>query len=281
MRLRIRHHTVYRYAEAVSFGPHHLMLRPREGHERVIESSRLLVSPAHTLRWRSDAYGNSVAIADFSTPSEVLQVESEVVVRQLVSNPFDFLLDPHAVSFPFSYDAGERADLEPCLEPLYPDEAEIVRDWLDAAAPAPPVETLAFLDALNQAMRRDFQYQRREEPGVQTPAETIAKRSGSCRDYATLFLEACRQAGLAARFVSGYVYNPNHDHGSTHAWAEVYLPGAGWKGYDPTAGLLACEIHVPVAVARHPAAAAPVAGVFYGPGRCLGMDVTVQVKEVA
>ncbi len=281
MRLRIRHTTVYRYSQEVVFGPHWLMIRPREEHDLRIESSRLEISPAHSLRWRTDAYGNSIALVHLQKPAAQLRIDSEVTVKHFEPNPFNFLLVPEAVNYPFQYHPQEYPDLAPCLVPLYPaDEAE-VRAWLAPFLPASgSTPTLNLLTALNQAVRSDFTYVRRDEPGIQSPAETLGKKSGSCRDYAALFMEACRHLGLAARFVSGYAHNPKEAHGSTHAWAEVYLPGAGWKGFDPTAGILACDLHVPVAVARDPGQATPVSGTFSAPGECVGLDVDVQVQEV-
>jgi transglutaminase-like putative cysteine protease len=284
MRLRIRHTTIYRYSQEVVFGPHQLMIRPREEHDLRIETSRLEISPAHTLRWRSDAYGNAVALVHLHTPAAELRIDSEVTVKHFEPNPFNFLLEPDAVAYPFRYAAREEPDLAPCLVPLFPADEEAVRAWVAPFLPAQAratTPTLDFLTAVNQAVSTDFTYRRRDEPGIQAPSETLAMRSGSCRDYATLFMEACRHLGLAARFVSGYAHNPRFAHGSTHAWTEVYLPGAGWKGFDPTAGILACDLHVPVAVARDPAQATPVSGSFSTPGECIGHEVDVQVQEIA
>jgi transglutaminase-like putative cysteine protease len=279
MRLRIRHETVYRYSQAVTFGPHRLMIRPREEHDRAIESSLLEISPRHSLRWRSDAYGNSVAVVSLLEPAGALRIVSEVVVKQFEPNPFNFLLDPSAENYPFTYSADEAPDLAPCLLRLYPADGTVA-DWLASRWDGKATPTLSLLTTLNREVRECFSYVRREEPGVQSPAETAARGGGSCRDYAVFLMEACRHLGLAARFVSGYVHNPELDHGTTHAWTEVYLPGAGWRGFDPTAGILACDLHVPVAVARDPAGASPISGSFSAPGECVGMDVDVRIEEL-
>jgi transglutaminase-like putative cysteine protease len=286
VRLNIHHTTSYRYARTVNFGPHLLMVRPREGHSLHIESSQLEIYPEHRLRWIQDIYGNSIARVEFPKASNELRVISQVTVQHYDGNPFDFILAPHAVTYPFTYDAIEQPDVAPYLIPDFPDAAAAVKEWIRPfSQPGAAVPTLDLLTQLNQEIRVDFGYARREEAGVQNPAETILKGSGSCRDFAVLFMEACRHLGLAARFVSGYLHTPQDpggQHGSTHAWADVYLPGAGWKGFDPTGGMLACDLHVPVGVARHPAGAAPISGSFSGGlENFLGMQVDVQVMALS
>ena len=282
MRLKIRHSTVYRYSEAVNFGPHRLMLRPREEHDRAIESSMLEIVPPHRLRWQSDVYGNSVTVVEFLQPSETLRIVSEVVVKQFEPNPFNFLLDPRVAEYPFAYDEEELPDLEPFRTKLYPHDTEAMIEWLAPHWPSNklgPKPTVELLLELNQAIHDRMAYVRREEFGVQSPAETLALGGGSCRDYAVFLIEACRHLGLAARFVSGYIHTPD-EHGSTHAWTEVYLPGAGWKGFDPTSGILACDLHVPVAVSRHPGGASPISGSHSNPGAFLDLDVAVKIEEL-
>jgi transglutaminase-like putative cysteine protease len=283
MRLQISHITVYRYSEPVFFGPHRLMVRPREGHDLTIESSRLEIFPAHRLRWSHDALGNSVASVDFTQSSDELRVYSEVVVKHFESNPFNFILESYATNYPFQYTPMEFPDLAPFLKSQWPEEEGTVREWLSKFfTPGRSMPTVDLLMEMNQAIRQNFVYNQREEPGVQSPAETLRIRGGSCRDYATLFMEACRHLGLAGRFVSGYLNMPEaqSQHGSTHAWTEVYLPGAGWKGFDPTGGIMACDLHVPVAVARRPEDAAPVSGTFSAPGYAMSMQVSVHVQEL-
>jgi len=168
------------------------------------------------------------------------------------------------------------------LQLVYPEDGAAVRDWLVTFwYPGQTIDTLVLLQLINSAIKYGFRYEVREEQGVQTPAETLKKKSGSCRDFATLFIEACRCLGLAARFVSGYMLSgANGLDASTHAWAEVYLPGGGWKGFDPTTGLLPASQHVPIAVSRHPEKAMPVTGSFIGTGKALGIEVDVRVEEV-
>ena len=159
-----------------------------------------------------------------------------------------------------------------------------MRDWLTQVwRPGQVIETYALINNINQAIVRNFAYQMREQPGVQRPAETLTKGSGSCRDFATLFIDACRYLGIPARFVSGYLNCPStvQGHGSTHAWAEAYLPGAGWKGFDNTSGIVVGQDHIATAVCRHPADAPPISGSFIGPvGSLLSMHVEVDVQEV-
>ncbi|TCO76399.1 transglutaminase-like putative cysteine protease [Plasticicumulans lactativorans] len=281
-RLRITHLTEYQFAVPVQLGAHRLMLCPREGHDVHIEQSSLVIAPAHRLRWQRDTVDNIVAVATFDDiPAHALAITSEVLIQQFDVAPLDFLVDEYAVNHPFAYAAHEYAELLPFLQPLYPAEQGAVRDWLGGLGLlGRSFETFVLLDTLNRAIARHFEYRMREEPGVQSPAQTLARRSGSCRDYATLFIEACRGLGLASRFVSGYLHNPGADSGpsSTHAWAEVYLPGPGWKGFDQTGGVLVGADHIPVSVARHPETVPPVAGSYFGPADpppLLAVDVHV------
>ncbi len=208
-----------------------------------------------------------MAVVTFLAPSTELSIVSDVVVLHYDAEPLDFLVDDKAVNFPFSFEPSERVDLIPFQTLCFPSDSETVRDWLQQFwQPGQTIETYVLLDRINKHIVRNFAYQMREEPGVQRPAETLAKRSGSCRDFATLFIESCRYFGLAARFVSGYLHCPEtvHGHGSTHAWAEVYLPGAGWIGFDNTSGIVVGENHIAVAVTRHPGDAPPISGSFSG-----------------
>jgi transglutaminase-like putative cysteine protease len=283
-RLRIAHLTEYQFATPVTLLPHRLMLRPREGHDVHIESSRLDIVQANTVKWHRDVFDNSVAVVTFLQPSARLTITSEVVIQHYEEAPLDFLVEDYAVNYPFLYQVEERADLLTFQQPAYPNDQKAVRDWLGEFGFGPgPNETYAMLDRLNRAIGKNFTYVVREEEGVQSPAQTLRERRGSCRDYAALFIEACRDLGLASRFVSGYSHGPATESGSasTHAWAEVYLPGPGWKGFDPTSGTLTGSHHIPVAVARHPEAVPPVAGSFVGPSGSLpALIVNVQVSAV-
>lgn len=283
-RLGISHLTEYTYASPVTLGPHQLMLRPREGHDVRLESSKLDISPAATIKWHRDVFDNSVAVATFTDSADRLTIASEVAIEHYEEAPLDFRVADYAVNYPFLYSAEERVDLLPYQQLAYPNDHDALRDWTEALGTAQtPVETYALLDRMNRAIRGQLTYAVREEPGVQTPSQSLAMRRGSCRDYAALFVEACRYLGLASRFVSGYLHAPSTEEGSaaTHAWAEVYLPGPGWKGFDPTSGEVTATNHIAVAVARHPETVPPVAGTFTGPaGVTSTMRVDVRVQRL-
>ena len=267
-RLRIAHLTEYRYSSPVTLGAHRLLLRPREGHDVHIESSRLDISPPPQIKWHRDMFDNSVAVASFLDRSDRLTIESEVVIEHYEEAPLDFLVSDYAVNYPFLYTREERVDLLPYEQPVYPNDQQALRDWVSGLGfGQAPIETYAMLDRMNRALVGGLTYVAREDPGVQSPDQTLASRRGSCRDYAALFIEACRHLGLASRFVSGYLHAPATEEGNaaTHAWAEVYLPGPGWKGFDPTIGEVTGSRHIAVAVARHPETVPPVAGTFVGP----------------
>ena len=268
-RLKITHLTEYHFYSTVTLLPHRLLLRPREGTEVHIESSSLTIYPVeHRVKWHRDAQDNAAAVVDFLEPTQFLSIRSELVIQHYVENPFDFLFEDYAVNYPFHYAPMDRVDLSPFLKPVYPSDEEAIRKWLNLLGLSQPImQTYALLDQINRAIAGSFTYFSREEPGVQTPGQTLSSGQGSCRDFATLFVETCRYLGLACRFISGYVHAPETEHWSatTHAWAEAYLPGAGWKGFDSTNGEVAGRRHIPVAVSRHPEAVPPVAGSFIGP----------------
>jgi transglutaminase-like putative cysteine protease len=276
-RLKILHRTYYNFRGLVQLQPHRLLLRPREGPGLHIESSTLEIAPAAQIRWLRDAYDNSVAMATFDSPTAHLGVVSECVVQQFDETPLDFLVADVAVNYPFNYDADAAEVLRPYLRgPPQGDQAAL-RAWVGRYwYPGEPVQTYGLLARLCAGINQSLTYQVREQPGVQSPAETLARGVGSCRDFANLFMEGAHLLGLAARFVSGYLHSPFEDgrSGSTHAWAEVYLPGAGWKGFDPTSGEIAGSRHIAVAVARLPEAVSPVTGAFFGPP---GADLSVGV----
>lgn len=278
-RLKIVHQTYYNFAGTVQLAPHRLLLRPREGHELHIESSTLETQPAATLHWLRDAYDNSVAIADFDTQTSQLAIVSEVIVQHYDEMPLDFLVADHAVHYPFTYEADTYAILQPYLQLQIPGDSGALRAWVERFwRPGEAVQTYALLERLYLGINQTLTYQMREEPGVQTAAETLWRGTGSCRDFANLFMEAARLLGLAARFVSGYLHAPTSgwNFGATHAWAEVYLPGAGWKGFDPTIGEVVGNKHIAVAVARLPESVSPVAGSYFGaPGASLHVGVWV------
>jgi transglutaminase-like putative cysteine protease len=283
-RLDISHVTEYWFSSPVSLQPHRLLLRPRENHNVRIESLVLEICPSHTLQWKRDVLDNSVALVLFPEPSDRLRVASSVVIQHYEDNPFDFLLDDYAVIHPFGYAEEDGIELASFLQPVYPSDREVVQRWLDGLGLPAPVQTFTLLDRMNREIADRFAYRMREEPGVQPPGQTLSQNSGSCRDFAALFMEACRQLGLASRFVSGYLFTFDTDAGnaSTHAWAEVYLPGAGWKGFDPTSGEVTGNRHIAVAVARRAEAVPPVAGSYLGPpGQRPLLSVSVRVGALA
>ncbi len=281
-RLRIRHVTEYFFPGPVTLNQHRLLLRPREGHDVRIESSRLEISPAYKIKWYRDVFDNSLAVVDFLQPCNRLNITSEVVIQHYADAPPDFCVEDYVLPHPFAYEASERIDLIAFQKPVFNRDQAVIKEWLKSIdLYAEDMESLCLQSNLNQVIHEQFRYQIREEPGVQSPLQTLKQGSGSCRDYATLFIEACRCMGLASRFVSGYLHAPATEAGnaSTHAWAEVYLPCLGWQGYDPTVGELTGNRHIAVAVARNPEAVPPVSGSFIGPTKISpGMIVNVQVN---
>jgi transglutaminase-like putative cysteine protease len=276
-RLKILHRTYYNFRGAVQLEPHRLLLRPREGPGLHIELSKLDISPAAQIRWIRDAYDNSVAIASFASPTTQLAIVSECIVQQFDEAPLDFLVEDFAVNYPFTYDADSAEVLRPYLDSPPQGDQTALGAWVRRYwQPGELVQTYGLLARLCSAINQSMIYQMREQPGVQSASETLTRGVGSCRDFANLFMEAARSLGLAARFVSGYLNAPLADgrSGSTHAWAEVYLPGAGWKGFDPTSGEIAGSQHIAVAVARLPEVVSPVTGAFFGPA---GADLSVGV----
>jgi transglutaminase-like putative cysteine protease len=279
-RLQIRHLTEYVFSTEVALNPHRLLLRPREGHDVRIEASKLDITPAYTIKWQRDVFDNSLAVVNFLARTNKLIIASEVIIQHYGQAPFDFLLEDYAVRFPFKYSENEQDDLFAFQQSIFVEDRQAVNNWLQQLG-LTGLETFALLVKLNQSINSQFQYRTREEAGVQPPAKTLSQRGGSCRDYATLFIEACRYLGLASRFVSGYLHAPATEAGNatTHAWAEVYLPGTGWKGFDPTSGVVTGSQHIAVAVARDSETVPPVSGSFVGLGAVTTtMKINVQVN---
>jgi len=283
-RIKITHLTRYRYPQQVRFLEHKLHLRPREGHDIRIESSGLRIAPAYRIGWHRDVYGNSVALVTFEAESDVLELLSTVVVEHYESPVVSVELTEQAQLFPFGYDPMEQIDLIPYQTPVFAADQVLVGEWLEATwKPGRSVATAQLLDAVSERIAREIKYIVRDEPGVQSPRLTLERGKGSCRDMATLFIEACRYSGLASRFVSGYLVSSAavEDVATTHAWAEVYLPGAGWRGFDATSGQLVGGDHIAVAVHRHPEAIPPVSGQFIGPSEPKPeMEVEVRVQRL-
>jgi len=283
-RYKILHRTYYNFAATVTLGPHTLRLRPRESHELRIESATLKTTPPAKLRWHRDAEDNSVAIATFDASASQLLIESEVVIQQYNQAPLDFLVADYATDYPFAYRPEEEAVLSPYMNVTTPTASDraVLAQWVGKLwQSSERIQTYALLQRLCSQIQQALSYRLREEPGVQSPVETLSRGSGSCRDSAYLFMEAARRLGLAARFVSGYLHSPPStvNFGATHAWAEVFLPGAGWKGFDPTIGAIVGTDHIAVAVARLPESVPPVAGSFVGPPEA-SFDVGVWVTQL-
>lgn len=291
MKISVEHLTEYRYEQPVGFGEHSLYLRPREGQTLHVRSFSLQCRPEARVRWVRDCFNNIVAVVSFGlVESSVLAFDCRMSFEVAEENPFDFILEARAAEFPFAYDEKEKSALRPYLE-TEESERWRVLDWArsvlgDATRSR---ETIGFLTDLNLAINRNIAYQRREDEGVQTANETLAIGRGSCRDFAELFVTTSRQLGLAARFVSGYLYEPppppgasafNRAAGSMHAWAEVYLPGAGWRGFDPTNGLLTDHHFLPAAVASRPQWVNPIQGRYFHVGDVRSeMTVDLRITE--
>ena len=287
---RVRHRTSYSYDKPVDFGIHRLMVRPRDGHDMRLLESSLVVTPAADVRWAFDTFGNSVALLTFSDASDELVIGSELVLRRYgYDDPVDRLAR-HTGPYPFSYEPEEGADLGPMLVMQHPEDRATVAAWVALSLPLVPTETIEILDELGGAIHRGFTYGRREVRGVQSPAQTIELGTGTCRDFALLFIEAARLLGFAARFVTGYLYDPAVDGGeqggssgggSTHAWADVFVPGAGWVEFDPTNKIVAGHNLLRVATTRMPSQALPLSGTYCGIGATfLGMGVNVAVERL-
>ena len=283
-RLRIRHTTSYQYPSEVTFLPHKLLFRPREGHYVRIKSSLLNIKPENQVRWHRDVNDNSVAVVTFDKPGDKLLISSEVIIENRDDAPLDFLIDKRAVTFPFKYDAEETNDLAPFHKLSFPDDREVLEKWMQQFwKTGEKIETYVLLDNINKAIKDQLDYKVREEPGVQSPLVTLTEKAGSCRDMATLFIETCRALGLAARFISGYQYVKGLpiEAGSAHAWSEIYLPGAGWKGFDSTSGKLVDSSYIPIAVSTNPESVPPISGAFSGViDEPAVMSVVVDIVEI-
>lgn len=283
--LRITHETVYRYQEAVKFGPHRMVIRPREGHDVRVEELKLEISPEFELHWSRDLFGNSIATVHLLSAAPELRIRSRVTICQTPPFPLRPSSVPAPVPMPLSFPPLELTVATAYLDPSFPDDRDAVRKWVAGVLPHPnETDALHAAEQIVKALKSEFKYRRREEKGVQTPTETITSTSGSCRDLATLMLEALRAVGFPARFASGYLDCTESDAGraSTHAWAEAYLPSMGWLGYDPTLGRATGEHHVVTGVSAHPRGVMPITGIFYGKRELyLGMDVSVRTERLA
>ncbi len=283
--LNITHRTEYRYATLVAPGPHRLMLRPRETPELRLLSFDLLVQPEPVVTWAHDVAGNSVATASFSGLTGVLTIESRMTVDLGAPAWPVFDIAASAQHYPFRYSTEDWIDLGALARPQYVDVAGRLSDWVEGFVMARPTDTLSLLRDVANGVSSRINYQSREVEGTQGPLETLDRGWGSCRDIAVLFAEAVRTLGFGARIVSGYLYVASSDiigwtdAGSTHAWVEIFVPGAGWIAFDPTNRSMGSGNLIPVAVARHITQVAPVTGSFHGrSGDLLGMSVEVAVE---
>ncbi len=284
--VKVRHRTTYQYAQSVRLLPHRLMLRPREGPELRILSMELKIVPTAWVAWTHDVMGNSIAIADPQGMARTLTIESVLEVGLSATAWPTFDVAPAAVFYPFRYSNDEWTDLGALALQQYHDPMGRLRDWARAFVRGSPTDTLALLKDLNAGVSASISYQSRDEEGTQSPVATLARGWGSCRDLAVLFIEAARSLGFGARIVSGYIYDPampiggRGGAGTTHAWAEVYVPGAGWIAFDPTHRRVGNFNMIPVAVGRDIRQVMPVTGTFIGmSGAFLGMTVDVCVSS--
>lgn len=286
--LHVQHRTTYVYKQPVEFGEHRLMSRPRDSHDlRLLDTTLTIDPPASSLRWIHDVFGNSIAIVTFNQPAQRLVFESGFRAEHFPTEPRALEVETYAKQFPFNYAAEDAMDLAHTRDRHYEDPEHKIDAWAKAVLEKiEGGETLPVLSAMTQAIKQQFQYAAREAVGVQTPLQTLELGSGSCRDFAVFLMEAARSLGLAARFVSGYLYDEKLigagggliGGGATHAWAQVFLPGAGWVEFDPTNALIGGRNLIRVAVARDASQAAPLVGSYSGtPEDFTSMSVEVKV----
>ncbi|MGR4869793.1 transglutaminase N-terminal domain-containing protein [Variovorax sp. LARHSF232] len=297
----ITHTTTYRYSEPVTFGLHRVMFRPRDSHDLRVLATDLQVSPQASIRMIQDPHSNSVALVQPLEPATELKFVCSFRIEQ-VPAPLDEVLelDPSAEYLPFAYSVQDHVDLERYLRPHHDDPEGVLLRWAQQflqGEGGSAKRTRDVLARMNAHIRQSLKYEVRNEEGTQTPLQTLERGSGSCRDYALLMMEAARRLGIATRFVSGYLYDaaldpssnaadgseaaPTSGAGTTHAWMQAYLPGAGWVAFDPTNNIMGSAQLIRVAVARDPAQASPLSGSWYGkPGAYLGMEATVEVRQV-
>jgi transglutaminase-like putative cysteine protease len=283
---QIVHRTAYRYDRRVGLGPHRLMLRPRDGRELRVLSCELEITPRAEVSWSDDVFGNAVAIAQFAGETDTLAIISTSKVERLSAAWPVFPIAASAISYPFRYSDDERLDLGALTMPTWPDPEGTLGHWTAAFVRGHPTDTLSLLKDLSAGIPACIRYEAREDGAARAPLETLRLGLGSCRDYATLFIEAVRILGLGARLVSGYLCDfgagvvGTTGSGSTHAWAEVFVPGAGWITFDPTNRQVGGANLIPVAVSRDIGQAMPVTGSFVGPRDALE-NLTVEVSVTA
>jgi len=287
----IEHTTSYKYKNPVTLAEHRALFLPRVGHSgRVLSYSIATNVPSRT-RWIMDALSNSVALIEFTEPTTELVVTFKFSGEHYGAADIDeFPVDPRGQEFPVQHTPDEWTDLASFMRPHAEDMDGSVAAWARGFLTGAENEPKRVMKQMMDAIRDTFKYQAREVEGTQSPGETLSSKSGTCRDFAWLMIEALRRLGLPCRYMSGYLYDSALDGGSTamqgsastHAWLTAYLPGAGWLHYDPTNRISQGFALIPVAVARHPAQAIPLQGSWFGSaGDYLGMDVSVSIHKVA
>jgi len=282
-RLEIVHRTHYDYAEPVTLGEYRLMFRPRDSHDLRLLGTNLVIEPQAQVRWIHDAFGNSIAIASFGeAPVKALEFVSTIRLEHYGVPPDVPTIEDYARKLPFSYLAEEAPDLARYVERHYPDPNAAVSGWARQFLESEGgEETFTALSRMCKGIQETLKYAMRFEPGTQPPAATLETGGGTCRDYALLMMEGARTLGLAARFITGYLYDPALDKADApepaqpHAWMEVYLPGAGWVEFDPTNGIIGSERLIRVGVGRDPEQAMPIKGTFTG---AAGVGITARVE---
>ena len=284
--LTIRHLTTYRYRRPVAFGEHVMMLRPRDDEDQRVLDAAIEITPSPSrLSWTRDAFGNHLAVAAFADRAEALTFSSTISVEHAPTGFDPGGIAEFARTFPFAYPAEERAGLAPFTIPIGPHPA--VENWAAGFVAADgPTDTGELLVRMTRTIRRTCRHVARHEKGIQSPAETLQRASGSCRDLAVLMIAALRSLGFAARFVSGYLRVADDDDsltgGNTHAWVQVHVPGPGWVDFDPSSGAIGNRDLVRVAAVHDPVAAIPLQGSFYGAAEDhVAMQVAVKVTAVA
>ena len=285
-RLSIRHETLYRYGAPVRFGQQRLMVRPRDSHaDRLVEASLELWPPGDT-RWVYDAMGNCLCLYQPAGESDSLKIVSNLVIERFPAPMADIAFDNPHTAMPMVYSLADRTVLQPFIVPATDMDPSVLH-WLRRHMGSADEPAMDFLQRLTSAIHREFQYGAREEAGVQTPSQTIARGAGACRDFAWLMIESLRRLGYAARFVTGYLYSPHLDQpygddrhrgaGATHAWCDVFLPGLGWLEFDPTNGLVESSDLISIGATRTPEEAYPISGSIIGDPRSCEMLVKVEV----
>ncbi|WP_443750350.1 transglutaminase family protein [Asticcacaulis solisilvae] len=282
--LTLCHRTVYQYNSPVRLEAHRLVIRPREAPTLQLGRINLAITPEADVTWAQDVFGNHIATARFDGETDYLCIEATSAL--ILSSPQwpVFAIDPDATGFPFPLREDLRADLGLLARPQYPDPSGRVGQWVRSFIASRPMDTLTLLQTINSGLFADMTYEERTEEGHRAPLETLILRSGACRDLAVLFVEGVRSLGFGARLVSGYLYDPagcatgTTSKGATHAWAEVFLPGAGWIAFDPTNGRMGGHNLIPVGVGRCIDQLVPVSGSYLGAQRALrDMAVTVTI----